>query len=115
MDRRPNHGNYPFLPVYPLFTDRFYRDVVLDLDLSPPPQEKLLTELKRKRDKSAKQLKEARAAQKDAEKRCRLLEEEKEAICDDYESRLQQQVRFYFRWDIQHGHDHPPPPRLDLC
>lgn len=55
-------------------------------------QEKLLTELKRKREKASGELKEARAGKREAEKRCRLLEEEKEAICDDYEGRLQQQV-----------------------
>ncbi|CAM9843084.1 unnamed protein product, partial [Hapterophycus canaliculatus] len=58
-------------------------------------QEKLVAELKKRREKAAKQLKEARAAQKDAERRCRLLEEEKEAICDDYEGRLQQQAANY--------------------
>lgn len=40
----------------------------------------------------AKELKEAKAAKKEAERRCRQMEEEKEAICDDYEGRLQQQV-----------------------
>lgn len=55
-------------------------------------QEKLLAEIKRKREKVSAELKEVRAGKRDAEKRCRLLEEEKEAICDDYEGRLQQQV-----------------------
>lgn len=55
-------------------------------------QEKLLSELKRKREKVANELKEAKAAKKEAERRCRQMEEEKEAICDDYEGRLQQQV-----------------------
>lgn len=56
-------------------------------------QEKLLVELKRKREKSTAELKEARAGKREADKRCRLMEEEKKAICDDYEGRLQQQVR----------------------
>lgn len=70
-------------------------------------QEKLLVELKRKREKAANDLKEARAGKRDADKRCRHMEEEKEAICDDYEGRLQQQVPYravpyrvvpYIRW-----------------
>lgn len=52
-------------------------------------------ELKRKREKTTAELKEARAGKREAEKRCRLMEEEKEAICDDYEGRLQQQVRLH--------------------
>lgn len=59
------------------------------------PQEKLLVELKRKREKTRAELKDARAGKRDADKRCRLMEEEKEAICDDYEGRLQQQVQQY--------------------
>lgn len=57
-------------------------------------QEKLLVELKRKREKTTAELKEARAGKREADKRCRVIEGEKEAICDDYESRLQQQVLY---------------------
>lgn len=49
-------------------------------------------ELKRKREKAAGELKETRAAKRVAEKRCRELEEEREAMADDYEGRLRQQV-----------------------
>ena len=53
-------------------------------------------ELKRKREKTTAELKEARAGKREADKRCRLMEEEKETICDDYEGRLQQQVWIVF-------------------
>lgn len=55
-------------------------------------QEKFVSELKRKREKASLALKEVKKGQRDAEKRCRDLEEEREAIAEDYEGRLQQQV-----------------------
>ena len=51
-----------------------------------------MAELKRKREKAAGELKDVKQAKKAAERRCREMEAEREAIADDYESRLQQQV-----------------------
>ena len=52
-----------------------------------------MTELKRKREKVAAELTKTRAAQRAAEMRCRQLEADNEAMVEDYEGRLQQQVQ----------------------
>lgn len=48
--------------------------------------------MKRKREKAAGELKVVKLAKREAERRCSEMETEREAISDDYESRLQQQV-----------------------
>lgn len=63
-----------------------------DFNIRDVLQEKYVAELKRKREKTAAELKDTRDAQREAEKRCRELEEANEAMADDYEGRLQQQV-----------------------
>ena len=55
-------------------------------------QENFVAELKRKREKAAGELKAVKLAKREAERRCSEMEAEREAITDDYESRLQQQV-----------------------
>ncbi|CAM9510853.1 unnamed protein product, partial [Scytosiphon promiscuus] len=78
-----------------LVLEAWKEDVAYSMQDFREEKEKLLVELKKKHDKTAKTLKEAKAAKKEAERRCRLLEQEREAICDDYEGRLQQQASNY--------------------
>lgn len=72
-----------------------HRDVV---------QEKFVEQIKRKREKASVEMKELKAALRDAEKHCRELEDQREAIVEDYEGRLQQQVMLpqsskrFFHW-----------------
>lgn len=60
-----------------------------------PHQAKFLVDVKNRREKAAAQLWLARTERRDAERRCRDLDEEREAMAEDYENRLHKQVRHY--------------------